>query len=326
MKWKNADLEVRERIRSMTENGSTIRTVLLEKIDLPENVLSKSGSSEADSQLSPTTTLTTISFSPLSSSSSSSSSASSLSPLTGSTTASPYARKKKYAADLNVIERQLISELQSAINSAFVDELSLPCIGEVKNVIDKDFINLPVHYIRRMVRFVKNLSAFSVLSEDDKMAAVKPFFMEMLSLRFIYNLDVVKDGHPVLADEQGTQTVFITFKACEVMHEKDTHERNRKFCYSFKEELEGDATLRDLRENIQNSEFMRYQFYIYNRLLRRYLEHKYKSVNQANRKYATLVRYIDQMGPIIKECIQKMFKEIDVKQMSHILLEIYQIK
>ncbi|KAH9403625.1 Oxysterols receptor LXR-alpha [Tyrophagus putrescentiae] len=262
MKWKNADLEVRERIRSMTENGSDIRTVLLEKIDLPENVSQQKA--EVLKQIH----------------------TSSLSPLTGSTTASPYARKKKYAADLNVIERQLIGELQSAINSAFVDELSLPCIGEVKNVIDKDFINLPVHYIRRMVRFVKNLSAFSVLSEDDKMAAVKTVF---------YGNALAEDGHPVLADEQGTQTVFITFKACEVMHEKDTHERNRKFCYSFKEELEGDATLRDL-------------FYIYNRLLRRYLEHKYKSVNQANRKYATLVRYIDQMGPIIKECIQKMFK------------------
>ncbi len=88
------------------------------------------------------------------------------------------------------------------------------------------------------------------------MAAVKPFFMEMLSLRFIYNLDVVRDGHPVLADEQGTQTVFITFKACEVMHEKDTHERNRKYCYSFKEELEGDATLRDLVKSSFSKRFV----------------------------------------------------------------------
>lgn len=226
MKWKNADQEVRERIRSMTENGSTIRSVLLEKIDLPENILNKSGGLEDQ----PTPSL--ISLTP--------------SPLTGSTTASPFARKKKYAADLNVIERQLIGELQSAINGAFEDELTLPCIGEVKNVIHQEFINLPVHYIRRMVRFVKNLAAFRVLTEEDKMATMKPFFMEMLSLRFIYNLDVVKDGHPVLADEQGTQTVFITFKACEAMQDKETNDRNRKYCIGFKEELEGDATIRDL--------------------------------------------------------------------------------
>ena len=67
-----------------------------------------------------------------------------------------------------------------------------------------------------------------------------------------------------------------------------------------------------------------YQYYIYCRLLRRYLEHKYKSVNQANRKYAALLRMSEKMESV-KGNIRKFFDEIDIKQLEHILVEMYEL-
>ena len=63
---------------------------------------------------------------------------------------------------------------------------------------------------------------------------------------------------------------------------------------------------------------------MYCRLLNRYLEHKYKSINQANKKYSTLMRLISFLDTM-HENINEMFQEIDIKHLSHLLVEIFDL-
>lgn len=105
-------------------------------------------------------------------------------------------QRKKYASHLNSHERNLIAELQGAI-SHFEDETSLEIVGETTNLYD--ILNLPAVYIRRIIKFCKNIPAFRQLSSEDQVTILKGFAFEILAVRFMFIYDNERDGHAILA-------------------------------------------------------------------------------------------------------------------------------
>ena len=62
----------------------------------------------------------------------------------------------------------------------------------------------------------------------------------------------------------------------------------------------------------------------YSRLLRRYLEHKYKSVQQANRKYVSLTKLVEQFDGQKQKNIA-LFRQMDRTKLPQIILEVFDL-
>lgn len=76
------------------------------------------------------------------------------------------------------------------------------------------------------------------------------------------------------------------------------------------------------RENFQNTEHIRYHHTLYCRLLRRYLEHKYRNVHQANRKYFSLLRLANTFDHILENSRKMVMADIDLRELPHIMVEV----
>lgn len=74
------------------------------------------------------------------------------------------------------------------------------------------------------------------------------------------------------------------------------------------------------------TEFIRYQHHIYQKLLHRYLEHKYRQVALAEEKLARLTAILDELDQPAKDILESMFVEVDSSQLSLVLSELYQNK
>ena len=74
----------------------------------------------------------------------------------------------------------------------------------------------------------------------------------------------------------------------------------------------------------QKNIFSRYNFVIYSRLLRRYLEHKYKNVKKANQKYSNLTKMVDNLEQM-KENDRIMFARMDSTQIPEICVELFDL-
>ena len=105
-------------------------------------------------------------------------------------------RQRRFASNLTILERELIAELQTSIDECFEEEHKLIVIGEIDDFVQA--INFPVLYVRRIVKFCKKISAFRQLTSDDQLIILKPFFIELLAVRFTYYFDIVNDGHYIL--------------------------------------------------------------------------------------------------------------------------------
>lgn len=73
-------------------------------------------------------------------------------------------------------------------------------------------------------------------------------------------------------------------------------------------------------------EFIRYQQHTYQRLLHRYLEAKYRHVEQAAEKLARLTAILEELDQPAKDILESMFVEVDSSQLSLVLSELYQSK
>ena len=63
---------------------------------------------------------------------------------------------------------------------------------------------------------------------------------------------------------------------------------------------------------------------MYSRLLRRYLEHKYKNIEKADRKYETLVKLLDNFVHV-KTNQRMILVQLDRTQIPDICIELYDI-
>ena len=72
--------------------------------------------------------------------------------------------------------------------------------------------------------------------------------------------------------------------------------------------------------------FLRYYHTFYRTLLRKYLQHKYKSINQAIKQYYSLTSILENIEKIKENERILIIKEIDSNQIPQILAEIYNLE
>lgn len=105
-------------------------------------------------------------------------------------------RKRKVASNLSYYERQMIGQIQNAM-SLFEEEKTLP----VRCVVTKinDSINWPVFYAKRIIKFCKRIPPFNDLTKEDQLIIIKPFYIQLLSVRCYFMFDYKQNGYYVLA-------------------------------------------------------------------------------------------------------------------------------
>ena len=86
----------------------------------------------------------------------------------------------------------MISHLIEA-GKVFIDEQTLPRASTVISDINIA-INMPSLYISRVVKFCQHFSAFTCLSNNDKILIVKGFFTECVNTRMSFNFEEENDG------------------------------------------------------------------------------------------------------------------------------------
>ncbi len=114
---------------------------------------------------------------------------------------------------------------------------------------------------------------------------------------------------------------------------------SREYSVKFQEAMEADQTLSDIiltmrlfmpREGLPRDgpagEFIRYQHHVYQRLLHRFLEHKYRDVKEAAAKMAHLTAILDELEQPAHDILESMFVEVDSSQLSMVLSELYKNK
>lgn len=98
--------------------------------------------------------------------------------------------------DLSPGEARLIEEATSASAACFIDESTLPVVGEIGSL--GEAFNAYSHYVRRIVGYCNRVEAFKSMKRADQLALLKPFYFELLAIRFSYLYDAALDGYPVI--------------------------------------------------------------------------------------------------------------------------------
>lgn len=242
-------------------------------------------------------------------------------------------RRRHFALDLNFREREIIAELQHAMNIAFVEEASLP---EVRSTTDMvEVLSWPRIYSKRIVKFCKSIRVFKSLSEKDQLAIIKPFYYQLLVVRSVFMYDVYRNGYPVMEDESGQKAKFICLGdpgfGKGIKKWPQIKVENGNFFVRLQAEMANDPTLRDLiigqffyqpRPGISCPEYIRQQYFLYTYILRRYLEHKYKNLNLATRKFNSLMVLMSSLDATIEKS-KAVFEVINVSNFDELLLELW---
>ena len=112
--------------------------------------------------------------------------------------------KRKYAKTLSQLERQIIHNLQMAINDTFVDERTLTLVidGEEQMMTNKNtsfFLDMiPKLYLNRITKFCFKIEPFQNLPHSDQLIILKRFFHEIFILRSVFMFDREKQGFPII--------------------------------------------------------------------------------------------------------------------------------
>lgn len=93
-------------------------------------------------------------------------------------------------------ENSLIEEAKAASASCFIDESSLPVVGQIGSLVEA--FNAYSHYVRRIVGYCNRVEAFKAIKRADQLALLKPFYFELLAIRFSYLYNAQIDGYPVI--------------------------------------------------------------------------------------------------------------------------------
>ena len=77
-----------------------------------------------------------------------------------------------------------------------------------------------------------------------------------------------------------------------------------------------------LRENLSKREYVHYHNQIYWRLLRRYIEYKCQNIKQAQKKFYSVVSLMSEFDPLWERSRKPVVDELDVSQLSDLLMEL----
>lgn len=233
--------------------------------------------------------------------------------------------------ELNKYEQNLINEVNLA-SSVFTEELSLQVRGEAKSF--RESCNLPALYIRKIIRFCKNVVQFKMINKENQLLIIKPYFTEILLIRFAFAYNYEHDAISVIENEIEQNAIWVKI---DLLKEANRHSFAlvyRKFMFQSKMEMESDVTTRNIlatilmfrsRENISCPEFIRYSHILYKRLLSRYLEAKYREKAKAEEKYEKLMHVLERACDITHS-YSELYTLLDIKEVTGVLKEIYDLK
>lgn len=230
-------------------------------------------------------------------------------------------------------ELMMIQEVQSGM-SVFGDENSLETIGNAEEDQLLQVVNLSAIYIRKVINFCKNVSAFTRLNQDDQIIVLKSFYPHISAVYAAHIYCVERDGFKIMANESNDKTLFVKMDFYKEFRDKNSIPTFRRFAHSLRTEIGNDILIRDLiiaqvlfrkHENTSCPEFIRYNHLVYCHLLLRYLQEKYRDHEQAELKYQKIMQILTEMDPISEVIRELYINDIDKCQLSHILAEIYNL-
>ncbi|KAH9400354.1 Ligand binding domain of hormone receptors protein [Tyrophagus putrescentiae] len=237
---------------------------------------------------------------------------------------------KKYSNKLNEYELNLISQIKSAMK-VFEDENLLPVVGTATHV--KDVFNLAGLYARRIVRLCKSIPAFKVLENTQKLYILKAFYFDITAIRMAYLFDKNKDGFNFIFNEDGTSAMFVPIDLCNQFSNKELSKTHRLFAMQLNAELENDKTVFNLiiaqamfkpQDVLSCPEFIRYHYFVYSRLLEKYLSNKYKCNEKAKAKYDRLMDILAYL-PVMHENLNRAILELDLSQLTEVVYDVMNI-
>ncbi|KAH9403650.1 zinc ion binding [Tyrophagus putrescentiae] len=242
-------------------------------------------------------------------------------------------RQSRSSADLlalNYFEQKEIDDLAKAYDTAFGNEKSAKVIHKPKTI--QELMYNPDVYIRRTITFCQHFSGYNALSDAEKMLILKPFVFEATTVKFAFSFHPDAKSVSVFSDNSGEEVYEVDlYFGKELISDHTAPEENMRCGFAIRRSMCGDENLRNLftaqmlfqpREGIVgegcggllgNSEFMRYHFTYYSKLLQRYLESKYRSEEKAERKYADLEGHRTHTMDIIKNNRKKILDQFEGK-------------
>lgn len=100
-------------------------------------------------------------------------------------------RLRKRASNLSKYELEKIENVQKSLK-VFDVENNLPVNGEATGLMDG--INIPIHYVKKVIQFCKNIGEFNYLKTCDQLVILKHFTCDLMFVRSAFHYDIVKNG------------------------------------------------------------------------------------------------------------------------------------
>lgn len=146
---------------------------------------------------------------------------------------------------MSAYEERVLSEVNQRCQWIFAEELSLPVTGEASSF--GHACNLPGLYIRKIIRFCKSIPEFKCLSNEDQLKIIKPYFTEMLLVRFTFAFSEEHNAFRVIGAEAALHTIY--FKVDLMREAKNLANLNlifRQFVLEAQQAMDRDCTIRNL--------------------------------------------------------------------------------
>lgn len=255
-----------------------------------------------------------------------------------------------YLYQLNSLELTLLAEVDSAMTASFVEENRLPVTGSRTSSLD--VLNMLSLYARQIVRFCKSIAAFKALPKEDQLTILKPFYFEIMVIRIAFHYDEQRHAFPLVNSELADSVIYVymrqevrqagvkrnTGSGNEPGNARRGRKRNKRFVKALHEEMEGDAQVRNLLIALAlfksrndafvgagSREYVRYQYRLYTRLLRRHLAVKFKSCEIANERFYALTSLNSDFA-VMRDKVLAYVKSVDINQVTELVAEIFDMK
>ncbi|CAG2109824.1 unnamed protein product [Medioppia subpectinata] len=183
---------------------------------------------------------------------------------------------------------------------------------------------------RRIIKMSTNISEFTNLCEEDKIALLKTGCPEIICLISVLNFNFDGEFWTVgIDDERATILRLDVFKYAS----RSIYEAHRRFMFAMKDEYNSDINIIDLltaiilfnpnQPNLIRKELVKLQQQTYMYLLQRYLEIKHNSKSESETRFVRLMSCLQELYPLNKMHVQKINQ---LETPVPLLQEIYDIK
>ncbi|CAG2172654.1 unnamed protein product [Oppiella nova] len=184
---------------------------------------------------------------------------------------------------------------------------------------------------RRIVKMSTNMSEFTGLCEEDKIALLKAACPEIICLISIINFNFDGEYWNVAIDEDHATTLRLDiFK----LVQGNLYEAHRQFLWSMSEQYNSDINIIDLliaiilfnpnQPNLVHKDMVKVQQQMYMYLLRRYLELKHSSKTESEIRFVKLMNNLQELYAVNRIHVDK-FLESGPKEAGPLVEEIYDI-